>query len=690
MVRRFREVRVTRQSFGMFARSRHAFAIVVALVCILLAGARLQSATAVPAANDAFNATWARSDKPVADGVANRTWLWGPGPINNIEVEPYAESPGGMREVRYYDKARMEVTHPDGDPSNPWYVTNGLLVWELIHGKVQLGDYTFEERAPAEINVAGDLDAPNAPTYATMQLLLYVPAFNAGETLIYRIDRDGEITQDPTLAAYGATTAFHVQQPGLDHQVASPFWEFMNSSGTIWDGEAFVDGPLHDNPFYATGFPLTEAYWTTVLLAGEPTDVLVQCFERRCLTWTPDNPDGWQVEAGNVGQHYALWRSSWEPPTPTPTATSDETATETATSPTGETPTSTETGVSSPTSTNTAGATATSPAGETATATDVSASPTATNTVNPTSTPRPTNTPRPTSTPSPTATATLTPSPTPTMYETLENAQATKVPWSGWYWPLPPSSTLPNLYDPGGAMEKYDAYVQKTRGYNPRATQWELDHHSQGASWSGHCHAWAAAAIMEPEPQRQTIEGITFTQDQVEGLLTEMYNAPAYKYWGTQCDDCNKNGEIFKDVTPAEFDAVMRQYIGQERRPVILDVDPSTPIWNYPAFKYTRGSVVNGDTETVTMVVTIAVPRINVGGTATDTLRYTYTLKAGTPGEWTGASVNDHPDYIWIVTGRVRNGGRVNDGMSYNIVQEIIRGGPMSATPQVAERSLAP
>jgi hypothetical protein len=34
----------------------------------------------------------------------------------------------------------------------------------------------------------------------------------------------------------------------------------------------------------------------------------MQCFERRCLTYTPDNPEGWQVEAGNVGRHYYYWR----------------------------------------------------------------------------------------------------------------------------------------------------------------------------------------------------------------------------------------------------------------------------------------------------------------------------------------------------------------------------------------------
>jgi hypothetical protein len=36
--------------------------------------------------------------------------------------------------------------------------------------------------------------------------------------------------------------------------------------------------------------------------------VLVQCFERRCLTFTPDNSPESQVEAGNIGQHYYLWR----------------------------------------------------------------------------------------------------------------------------------------------------------------------------------------------------------------------------------------------------------------------------------------------------------------------------------------------------------------------------------------------
>ena len=45
-----------------------------------------------------------------------------------------------------------------------------------------------------------------------------------------------------------------------------------------------------------------------MLVGGVSKLVLVQVFERRVLTYTPDNPDGWKVEAGNVGLQYYEWR----------------------------------------------------------------------------------------------------------------------------------------------------------------------------------------------------------------------------------------------------------------------------------------------------------------------------------------------------------------------------------------------
>ena len=261
----------------------------------------------VPNPADAFARTWARTDQPVATGAVSRTWMWGPEPFG-AGYEPYVESPGGQRAVIYLDKSRMEVTNPYGDQSSPWYVTNGLLVGEMVTGLLQAGDQKFEPRNPAAVNIAGDIDDTVGPMYSTFRGLLTSPALFPGQSVNQRVDRMGNVWVDPNMDWYGVTAAYLVEVPNLRHTVASPFWAFMNSSGLVFDGNSTTWAQLFENPFYATGYPIAEAYWATVKVGGTQHDVLIQCFQRRCLTYTPNNPDGWQVEAGNVGQHYYIWR----------------------------------------------------------------------------------------------------------------------------------------------------------------------------------------------------------------------------------------------------------------------------------------------------------------------------------------------------------------------------------------------
>ncbi|HLT18033.1 MAG TPA: hypothetical protein VKZ96_01150 [Thermomicrobiales bacterium] len=264
------------------------------------------TAAAAPPGNAHFNAVWQRTDKPVADLLVDRTWIWGPEGRSAILSEAYAESPGGARDVQYFDKSRMELTHPDGDPNSIWYVTNGLLVVELITGRMQLGDNLFEDRLPAEVPVAGDRGDAGGPTYATFGAVLDAPATPVGEAYIERLSRSGQVTSDSDLLSRGILAAHYDEVTG--HSIAAPFWDFMNSAGAVyWDGQ-FDDDLLFADPLFGTGRPISEAYWSEVLVAGTPVDVLMQCFERRCLTYNPANPEGWQVEAGNVGIHYYEWR----------------------------------------------------------------------------------------------------------------------------------------------------------------------------------------------------------------------------------------------------------------------------------------------------------------------------------------------------------------------------------------------
>ncbi|CAN5794877.1 hypothetical protein BH23CHL2_BH23CHL2_15310 [soil metagenome] len=253
---------------------------------------------------DEFDGVWQRTDLPVADGRVQRTWIWGATPVSGVITERYDESPGGFRQVQYFDKSRMELNDPDTDEDSTWNVTNGLLVWELMSGWMQVGDGAYIERKPAGVNVAGDPDS--GPTYAALSPLRWAAALDEDEPITSRVDVNGAVTNDPLLAERDIRAVHYVEQ--TDHTVAGPFWDFMNSEGPIDDEGQPADDLLFENPFYATGFPITEAYWTEVEVNEIPTDVLIQCFQRRCLTYTPDNAPGWQVEAGNVGWHYYQWR----------------------------------------------------------------------------------------------------------------------------------------------------------------------------------------------------------------------------------------------------------------------------------------------------------------------------------------------------------------------------------------------
>ncbi|HEX2912692.1 MAG TPA: cellulase family glycosylhydrolase [Chloroflexia bacterium] len=267
---------------------------------------------------DPFRQKWERADKAVAEGTANpaRSWLWGPEAFNppTGQTEPYAESPGGSRQVQYFDKARMELNNPATG-----LVTNGLLVRELISGKLATGDTAFIQRNPAsDIPIAGDATNNNGPTYSSFAGVASLnndkpSAPRIGAPVAETIDRDGRVGTAPEL---GSLAKYAYYDNTLKHNIADVFWYFMNQHGNVFqNGQYKLDQPvLGEHPTVpwldAVGWPLSEPYWAKVTVAGQVKDVLIQAFERRVLTYTPSNPPAFQVEMGNVGQHYYKWRYS--------------------------------------------------------------------------------------------------------------------------------------------------------------------------------------------------------------------------------------------------------------------------------------------------------------------------------------------------------------------------------------------
>jgi glucose/arabinose dehydrogenase len=279
--------------------------LLVGLLSTAIASAQEQHTN--PFAYDDFASVWERTDAPVAQLVTSRTWIWGPEPRSEMMIEDYVEAGEDGRVVQYFDKSRMERPwSADVDPDSPWFITQGLLATELMTGRLQAGDSVFEERGAAEIPVAGDADDVGGPTYAVMGDLMNYRARPTGAHITQVTDRTGSISDNPDHRDYGVTDAYFDEV--TEHNIASVFWDFMNSTGTISVAGTLQQGRLFENPFYAVGRPQTEAYWASVKVGGEVQDVLIQCFERRCLTYAPGNPDGWQVESGNIGMHYQRWR----------------------------------------------------------------------------------------------------------------------------------------------------------------------------------------------------------------------------------------------------------------------------------------------------------------------------------------------------------------------------------------------
>lgn len=268
----------------------------------------------------AIQKVWLKTDQLVDVGATKRSYLWGPQRISD-GYERYYDSPNQVRHVQYFDKSRMEINNPFADSNGGSYVTNGLLVKELISGQRQDSDTRFTQLTPADnVPVAGDAleGNPNSPTYASFRNIASLDqatiATNrkqsaVGSRVSATLEKNGNIGSNANLAnTAGAEIAYY--DSNLGHNIPKALWDYMNQTGPVLgaDNRTPINGGKVFDWVYAMGLPITEAYWTRAVVAGVEKDVMVQAFERRVLTYTPSNDAAFKVEMGNVGLHYFRWR----------------------------------------------------------------------------------------------------------------------------------------------------------------------------------------------------------------------------------------------------------------------------------------------------------------------------------------------------------------------------------------------
>ncbi len=109
--------------------------------------------------------------------------------------------------------------------------------------------------------------------------------------------------------------------------------------------------------------------------------------------------------------------------------------------------------------------------------------------------------------------------------------------------------------------------------------------------WYGHCNAWAAAAIMEPEPRHSTtVEGIEFTAGDVKSYITEAYMEIHSSFHGSRNeyheDEESRDAVDFQDVTPAGFHILFGDLVGKRDKGFVIDRYTGSQVWNQPVRAY--------------------------------------------------------------------------------------------------------
>ena len=253
-----------------------------------------------------------------------------------------------------------------------------------------------------------------------------------------------------------------------------------------------------------------------------------------------------------------------------------------------------------------------------------------------------------------------------------ELRQADHTPWSGYWWPL----------RSGGLLEPLKRYDVLTGSAAAPAERERLDTGEPFASWHGYCHGWAAAAVLEPEPQRSRIvrdaEGKLrrVRVGDLKGLLTAAHAGDVSNIYGDRYGD-GVGDDNPHDLNPVRLWELLRLHVDELGVPLILDIESGPEVWNYPAYAYEVHLSPEGEgVRSATMTVLLADNAVPPGYVGVRTRRLVYTFRFTTvdgevdleSAEWTGTSVTDHPDFAWYPYAILPE----NPEVDYAVVRQLV------------------
>ncbi|DAZ95537.1 TPA: hypothetical protein N0F65_005229 [Lagenidium giganteum] len=240
------------------------------------------------------------------------------------------------------------------------------------------------------------------------------------------------------------------------------------------------------------------------------------------------------------------------------------------------------------------------------------------------------------------------------------------------------------------------------------------------ATWFGVCHAWAPAAILEPEPKCPvTYNGVTFQPYDIKALLTQIYDGAdvGTVFTGARYDGAKDTKDRFgrfvdpshRDLGPGFFHIALTNIMGRFKQSFVVDVDADSAVWNQPVLSYNTWSSwalpakiatplffpftfkypFNSAAKYMAFVQTELqwIGEMRQDGPLVSTGRYRERVGKKTyhylleldenhniiGGEWLYGSKADHPDFLWFSTERPSEDAITNVGLSYANVQKLLQ-----------------
>lgn len=235
----------------------------------------------------------------------------------------------------------------------------------------------------------------------------------------------------------------------------------------------------------------------------------------------------------------------------------------------------------------------------------------------------------------------------------VDAAQASVTPWSGYWWPHKEGAIQ-------GPLSKYDRLTGRT------ALLWEQQQypaHEGVLDWHGYCHAWAASSVLETEPQSDryvrprgsSVDPVHLTVGDQKGLLAAAHAEDVANSYGDRFGD--GEGDESDDLAPETLWRLLRMYVKNQGIPLIVDIDATEEVWNYPVYRYEiRHWPHDGEfTRIARMTLWMADNGVHPDYIGTQVRKQTYLftfemrdglIVAGT-GKWIDRSATDHIDFAW-------------------------------------------